>query len=174
MKAAPLRALTLWPEWAWAIHALDKRVENRSWRIPRGWVAIHAGAHLGGRPGVPALLEAMRALATMSLRAGWQVSEREGFALHKRGRAVCVPTVATWTTRAILGLAHFDGTLPRGGWSVPGAMANHIDDYIPLPDPLPCGGAQGLWSVPAPYAPWLSYVLANVLATREADSSRQA
>ena len=41
---ADLRALTLWPEWAWAIHHLDKRVENRGWPIPAGeWFALHAG-----------------------------------------------------------------------------------------------------------------------------------
>ena len=48
-------ALTLYPEWAWAIVALDKRVENRSGRSPvvaaaRKLIgkplAIHAGAKL--------------------------------------------------------------------------------------------------------------------------------
>lgn len=170
MKAAPLRALTLWPEWAWAIHALDKRVENRTWRIPRGWVAIHAGAHLGGRPGEPALLEAMRALATMSFCAGWEASEREGFCFSKCGHDVAAPVVSTWPRSAILGVAHFDGTHQPGGWSVPFRAANHIDDYIPLSYPLPCKGAQGLWPVPAEYAP----LLRELVTARSAAAARQA
>lgn len=150
MRGHRWRALTLWPEWAWAIHALDKRVENRHWRISRGWVAIHAGAHLGGRPGLPAVLEAMRALGLMSLRAGWRLDATTHFV--REGREVEVPLVSTWPTSAIVGLAHFNGELARGGWAVPGALANHLDEYLPLDTPLPCRGAQGVWPVPVEYA----------------------
>ena len=49
----PLLALTLWPEWAYAITHLGKDVENRDWeRLPTWltgrYLAIHAGAHIGG------------------------------------------------------------------------------------------------------------------------------
>ncbi len=153
MRAHRWRALTLWPEWAWAIHALDKRVENRHWRIPRGWVAIHAGAYLGGRPSAPAVLEAMRALGLMSWRAGWRLDAGAHFV--KEGREVDVPLLAAWPRSAILGIAHFDGAIERGGWAAPGALANHLDEYLPLDTPLPCRGAQGLWPVPVEYAPTL-------------------
>ena len=53
-------AITLWPEWAYAIRHLGKDVENRgdtskrSYVALRGYVgeriAIHAGAYIGGRP----------------------------------------------------------------------------------------------------------------------------
>lgn len=45
-------ALTLWPEWAYAVAHLGKDVENRSWPPPqtviRKRIAIHGGASIGG------------------------------------------------------------------------------------------------------------------------------
>lgn len=32
---SPLRALTLWPEWAYAVCHLGKNIENRQWVPPR-------------------------------------------------------------------------------------------------------------------------------------------
>ena len=68
-----LRALTLWPEWAWAVCHLGKNVENRSWPIPRGMVgetiAIHAGARFGGREIPPA--HAAGEIGAVAFAAGW-------------------------------------------------------------------------------------------------------
>lgn len=61
-----VKALTIWPEWAFAICHLEKRIENRSWRPPASLVgkrmAIHAGAHLGGRKGRVAAVQGLEAV----------------------------------------------------------------------------------------------------------------
>jgi hypothetical protein len=47
-----MKAITLWPEWAWAICCLFKRVENRGWKPSDAELGrpllIHAGASIGG------------------------------------------------------------------------------------------------------------------------------
>lgn len=71
-------ALTLWPEWAWAIANLDKRVENRTWAPPISMVgkriAIHSGASIGGRKGRVARREGLSAMMSMAARACWKIS----------------------------------------------------------------------------------------------------
>mgnify|MGYP001611414700 FL=1 len=60
-------------------------------------------------------------------------------------------------TRAIIGLFRVTElvrpgrTLPRpgvSGWKVPEAWG-WVFDYVPLTEPVPCQGAQGLWVVGA-------------------------
>lgn len=141
MPTDPLLALTLWPESAWAICALDKRVENRPWqpgqRIRIGdRFAIHAGKHIGGRPGRRATNDALEALHTMScglLPDGWE------------SRALNAPR------SAIVAVATLDATdnAHQTRWDVPGAWHWRLRDVVVLPEPIPCRGALGLWR-PAP------------------------
>lgn len=48
-----MKALTLWPEWAWSIMHLGKDVENRTWHPPKNIlgqrIALHAGRKVGRR-----------------------------------------------------------------------------------------------------------------------------
>lgn len=71
------RAITLWPEWGVAFTHLDKRVENRPMKPPKGLVgrriAFHMGAYVGGRKGNPAHNDGMTALTETAKSAGWQV-----------------------------------------------------------------------------------------------------
>lgn len=165
MGSRPLRALTLWPEWAWAIHHLDKRVENRIWAIPlEEWFALHAGKHIGGRPGTNAEGEGVRGLAGMAHSAAWGVRAvgTAGTSWSVIFTHATLPSVTAHDPRcemetanpirvsAILGLFrvtahHRPGT--TGPWKVPDAIGN-VFDYHPLPTPVPCRGAQGLWTVP--------------------------
>jgi len=52
-KDEEMKALTLWPEWAWAIIHLGKDVENRTWHPPKNIlgqrIALHAGRKVGRR-----------------------------------------------------------------------------------------------------------------------------
>ncbi len=73
-----LRALTVHPEWGFGIHYLGKRDENRGGPPPitltgddPPWIALHAGKHIGGRPGKVAKREGLEALVGMAQRAGW-------------------------------------------------------------------------------------------------------
>jgi len=72
-----MKALTLWPEWAWAICHLEKNVENRSRRtlMPIGTdFAIHAGASFGGKNRSSFSIDlAMQDVVPMAARAGWRV-----------------------------------------------------------------------------------------------------
>lgn len=53
------RALTLWPEWVYAIVHLGKRIENRGWPPPESLIgqpfALHAGKSIGGNGRDPRL-----------------------------------------------------------------------------------------------------------------------
>lgn len=159
-----MKAITLWPEWAWAICYLDKRVENREWAPPLGVrgkrIAIHAGAHFGGRPGRPAKREALDAVADMAYRAGWRVynfgsgygrrfspasAEAESFVL----RPDTVTTSAIVATAVVTGFRRgFADNVKATGWEVPGATWWLLDKVVVLDQPVPCAGKQGLWSVP--------------------------
>jgi hypothetical protein len=139
----PLRALTLWPEWAWAITQLGKDVENRDWKpsrtilAPGDWLAIHAGAVLGGgNPSRKATEAALQKVAESYLFAN-------NFAP--------LPELATKPTlSAIVALVRYsgaDGANP-GGWAVPGAYHWRWDRMITLATPIPCRGERDLWPVP--------------------------
>lgn len=148
-----MKALTLWPEWAWAIDRLDKRVENRDWALPVGeWIALHAGKNIGGRPGRVAEEEGRVALAHMAGRAGWDaLIASDGLTLGGGDRFVDLDK-ADIVTSAILGAfrviaADAPNTGDLDGWRVPDAYGNRFE-YRPLARSVPCKGAQGLWTVP--------------------------
>lgn len=137
-----LTGLTIWPEWTWAIDLptpLAKRVENRGWAPPgrylaphRALLAIHAGAHIGGRKGLPARREGLFSVATMARHAGLIASlPARGPAqfipgLHGRARDVDLDvydvldhgTVSTAdrpvVTSAIIGIARLTHVIPPG------------------------------------------------------------
>lgn len=145
--SADLLALTLWPEWAWAIHHLDKRVENRGWPIPGGsWYALHAGKNVGGRAGVMPRVDGLFMLDEMARRAGWG---RIGSHYMRDGGPVVDCETRPIQTSAIVGLFRVTAHLrsSRDPWHVPGQIGNRFE-YVPLATPVPCKGAQGLWRVP--------------------------
>lgn len=160
------RALTLWPEWAWAIHNLDKRIENRDWAIPTGeWFALHAGKAVGGRQGAPAEMEGIEGLGYMAERAGWSLSftgavgkswsivfRRDNESTVAHDPRCEMERANPIRTSAIVGLFRVTRNDQPGrgdleGWRVPDAVGNVLD-YRPLTSPVPCKGAQGLWTVP--------------------------
>lgn len=175
-----LTGLTIWPEWTWAIDLptpLAKRVENRGWTPPRRFVgaggrgallAIHAGAHVGGRPGIPARREGLLSVCHMARRAGCIPrlvgDERDpGIEIHDVLGNVKVDTTARpIVTRGIV-VARLTRVMVPGveetnrdlretggvfGWKVPDAHG-WVFNYLSLAEPVPCSGAQGLWEVPA-------------------------
>lgn len=162
----PLRALTLWPEWVWGIHHLDKRIENSSWPLPLGeWFALHAGKSIGGRLGFAAEWRGIRDLASMAAASGWDGwAARVTFGGSTRWSVEftrCGATISLHDPRAgdverpiirsaITGL--FRVTEHRapgtaGPWKDPAAVGN-VFEYRPLRESVPCRGARGLWTVP--------------------------
>jgi hypothetical protein len=163
--STPDNALTLWPEWAWAIHNLDKRVENRGWKIPLGrWFALHAGGHIGGRPGGAAEEAGMYDLIRMAAWAGWgpglfgvtagswslQFRHQGGVGTTAHDPRCKMASANPVRTSAILGVFRVTEHQPpeaSGPWKARGQIGN-VFEYVPLATPVPCKGAQGLWTIP--------------------------
>lgn len=143
----PVRlALTLWPEWAWAICHAGKRVENRTWhpgaRLAVGArLAIHAGAHIGGRPGADVASDAVDVVMAMWETGGPLRSndERRRLAACQRSSIVAVATIDVYDQEQ------------RTWWDVPGQWHWRLRDIQVLDTPIPHRGAQGLWT-PSPEA----------------------
>lgn len=157
-------ALTLWPEWAEAIARLDKRVENRSLgfccqihqRVGTGWLAIHAGKNIGGRPGFPATVAGMRALGEMvQITTGRPVILSR---VSSGGRPYAVElsldgalNSESIVTSAVVAVARVGDLLPPGmdwSWKVRESGAVQLTEVVVLAQPVPCRGAQSLWALP--------------------------
>lgn len=163
--SAPLRALTIWPEWAWAIAHLDKRVENRGWVAPRwlreaalapegAYLAIHAGVSFGGGSTVFRAEHALPVVA-MAQRAGWTVGRAGGrWHFERAGHAGAVLSLdAPPVTRAVVAVGRFVGVddATVSPWYV-GAPQHAwvLADVVSLPEPVSCRGALGAWSPSQP------------------------
>lgn len=128
-----MKALTLKQPWAWAVARAGKDVENRTWKPPASIIgqriAIHAGK-TWDRDGDLALCHLV-----------------EGFG-H--------PGPADLTYGAIVAVATVKGFMgPELGaarwilhWFNGAPYAWLLADVITLPEPIPCKGNQGLWTVP--------------------------
>ncbi len=141
--------LTLWPEWAWAVGHLGKRIENRSWHPPR-WavgalIAIHGGAAFGGQAGrvrdgaaPEAWGYAARAMLAMALRAGQAPVGPVTMArliAEAQSKIVAVGRLSSVVTES------------ADPWFV-GPLGWVLSDVVTLPEPVPCRGSQGLWTLP--------------------------
>lgn len=143
MTAPIIRGLTLWRPWAAAIVHGPKRVENRPWHPPVGyldrglWVALHAG-RTWDREGA------------LFVAKHWRVEQIDGSSVNHVER--------DWPWRlaeqGIVGVARVTQALrvedmadgQRDPWAF-GPWCWMLDSVRALPKPIPCRGAQGLWSL---------------------------
>ena len=160
----PILALTLHPEWAWAIAHLDKRVENRSpafaaqiaRRVGDGWLAIHAGKSIGGRPGAASMRDGLGYVERMASDCGWRCPAEDYEAGRYRlmrdpGKDVLLAPEKV-ATSAIVALVKIGSVLPPGveyDWKITNSAALRLSRVLALTKPIPCKGRQGLW-VPPP------------------------
>lgn len=152
-----MRALTLWPEWAALVAQGLKPVENRSWRLPEGErIAIHAGAHVGGRKGLPAVGEANEAVGQTALDAGWETEVLPNGRILLRDAVVggqwsTIPIVCSAVVcTAVVGMPRRPAGAP---WESvhPDTWVNPLVDVVRLRTPVPVArGALGLW----PWTDW--------------------
>ncbi len=171
-----MRSLTLWPEWAWAVQVLGKRVENRPRPAshyglhPGMEFAIHGGAHLGGRPGWAAALWGMGAVADAAGRAGVVVhtdfrGPRRPAIGHGAGPDYHLLTRDHYPAQSVVAVAVLDCCLgpvtiharaTLGPWEDDNSYRFRLRDVRPLSRPVPCtvqqypGMRQGLWMLPGP------------------------
>ena len=140
-----MRALTLTPEWAWAVCHLGKRVENRTWATPNALlgklIALHAG-------------KAAPDWDAVDLMAGcdrWQV-DRLSHTYRKPGVTLTAPARAELVRGAIVATVRLVrcrvvSQADAVGWEC-GPYCWDLDDLRVLTRPVPCNGALGLWRLP--------------------------
>lgn len=124
-----LQALTIWQPWAWCIAERMKWVENRTWRPPHAaigqYLAIHAGKAF-----------AEEAPSWVEQNFGIEVPE-----VLVTGAIIAVVKLERFVKRAEDLPEHqrrwFSGPF---GWL--------FSEQVAI-DPVPCKGAQGLWTVPS-------------------------
>ena len=146
---ADLRALTLTPEWAWAVCQLDKRVENRTWPAPAAIICQRIAIHAGTKAPDWAAVELMARCAGWTITGAWR-----DFA--KAGQTVNRPDKHRLTRGAIVATAIVSGcrAVDQGeavGWEA-GPWCWDLTDVQVLERPESCRGALGLWRVPSGYA----------------------
>jgi len=159
-------ALTLCPEWAWAIAALDKRVENRSGRSPvvaaaRKLIgkplAIHAGAKLVD-------VDGMRITARWE---GWSFSHARATVVPARGPTAPATVETTIISKgprrieldtrleqaiacsAIVAVVRpievLEPGAKRAPWHARDEYGIRFELVAALPRPITAKGAQGVW-----------------------------
>lgn len=163
-----MKAITLWPEWAWAVVRLDKAVENRTWAPSRGLhdhrIAIHAGKAPGGPSHRGGLARAFDPVFEAASRHGWDVIQAEFEELPEGVIARFSKEIHAWGPQvvdlraedvhlgAIVGSAVLAGATANGlrnrQWRAPGLLGWMMISRRRLLEPIPFRGAQGLWEVP--------------------------
>ena len=136
-----IRALTLRQPWAAAVAELGKRTENRTWRLPAGYLWIHAGARSGWDNAGP---------SHPAFGAAWR---------GRHGAADVDPDSGLITFSAVVALvrvtgAHHAADCTRADgrrcdpWAADGQVHNTLELAAVLPSPVPASGRQRLWLLP--------------------------
>jgi hypothetical protein len=150
-----MRALTVRPPWSWAIAYAGKSVENRTWTTRwRGLLAIHAGQ----RPDKAAFSDAcmldfcVRAGAVPRYDCGRIVAVAELAGIHHADDcAHCCPEPEDWDpSNDSMPCTNYEGPCRNhcSPWAFPDVWHWKLASVRPLPEPVPCKGALGLWRLP--------------------------
>lgn len=133
-----MRALTLWQPWAQLVAEGIKPIENRSWEPPRSVLGQRIAIHAGKRYEVGEwkyMLDAEEDHVR-------DVCER---AKTISGCIVGTAVVAAYARADELDVGGF--LIRQSRWFV-GPVGWLLKDIVRLPEPIPCRGAQGLWTLP--------------------------
>lgn len=139
-----LYALTLRQPWAAAITHGGKRVENRGWlTYRRGPIAIHAGAAIDSWD------------RDMGQGAVTRVAELSGMTVDEvrvhsqlRSKVVAVANLTDVCSESLRVGYYAPRRCSCGPWAAKQQRHFLLDDVFVLPDPVPCGGFQKLWTLP--------------------------
>jgi len=172
-----LRAVSLWPEWIYAITCLNKRVENRSWTAPRSMIGtrigIHAGKSFGGINKRPARMY-FEPVVELGVNAGytfrelytsdvfhiwsgfrvWDSDGKEKFPMDTRllPRGALVATALLKSSSFLYaGRSSYEDGTPATAWSAEGNYGWQLEDVRLLEDPIFMRGNQGVWKVKPEY-----------------------
>jgi len=125
---------------------LGKNVENRSWVIPPGLYALHAGSRFAGRGQSPRHKQYAIDVLFHNARSE-SLTEEQTDLLYKL-QPDDIPFSSIVGVIRVTGYTHPKDMTVRIGWYDGKAIANHIELVHTLPTPIPCKGALGLWTVP--------------------------
>lgn len=139
-----LLALTLYPEWAYAIAHLGKRVENRTWKrdsMVGQMLAIHGGKNIGGAPKQDWAYHATGMIGVAKAAGAPMPDPITLRSLLEQGQGI---VAVARVVRFVRQLRLDD---PAAPWFF-GPWGWMLDQVRVLPRPVPCRGSQGLWPVP--------------------------
>jgi hypothetical protein len=130
-----MKAVTLKEPWGYAHVHLGKRVENRTWRIPKDRYALHSGKSYD--------IEGEQYIRSLGHRIDFEkITPSVIFAVDAAGDMLEVLDAPA---------ALVDIPADQRQWAFgPWAHIYETRTFRVLPKPVPCGGAQGLWELPAP------------------------
>lgn len=137
-----MKALTLWRPWSCCIARGPKGLENRGWLFPKALLGETIAIH-GGRTWDSAL-------DLHDLRAHWPAApiapsdSPEGIVGVAR-LAGAIDVNAAGDPFVVFGLAGVHVDVDVAWWA--GGRAWILDERRALARPVPCKGAQGLWTV---------------------------
>jgi uncharacterized protein YeaO (DUF488 family) len=167
-----LGALSLYPEWAWAVAYLGKDIENRDWQrhsLFNRWLAIHGGKSIGGKPITKksgALSDGHAEALDCMIRTAAGAGALSGFgrlAHEYLDYTADNPEVLERVGRRILAQGCGIVALARVGLCVErsdsrwffGPYGFELQEVAVLSKPVPCSGAQGLWPVQREMVPFV-------------------
>lgn len=139
-----MRALSLWRPWPWAFFHAGKRIENRTWPPPKGivgeWVAMHAALRFDGD-------------AWLRIRDGEFTPEGRDCPHNDPPRAHPTGIVGAFLVHGAfeLGTTRRVGRVTAADMLSPYAFGPWCwvtPNVVELPEPIPCKGKQGLWTLP--------------------------
>lgn len=135
-----MKAITLWPEWAYAIWKLGKDGENRTWRLWDSLIGQPVAIHAGVKPvhAVPGSQRWAELCAFNDTLIAVGSSGTASFADPLRAHIVSIVVFGEPTQSSRSKWAANDGQ-----WFWP------VVKHNPLRKPVKCKGAQGMWDVPA-------------------------
>lgn len=141
-------ALTLRPQWAYAVARLGKDVENRTWPLPARMhgqrIAIHAAA---AAPTRAEMDDYVRCTRFQTVNDDWKWHDPS--IDRMRGAIVALATVWPLAPQSAMPEEVY-WTIGGSKWTLPEiAYQWALTDVQPLAPPVPCRGAQGFWRVPA-------------------------
>lgn len=140
-----MKALTLIRPWAAAVAHLGKNVENRTWRPPSALIGQRFAIHAGVK--VDAL--ALRLIDLGQLEHGLPVLPDAG----PQGVICTVRLAAVFSAAGVFSRDECKAIERKYGagffrwWFGPVGWV--LADVRTLATPIPCRGAQGLWTLPA-------------------------
>ena len=155
-------AITLRPEWAYAICNLGKNIENRTWTPMRSLsgkrkIAIHAGRLIGGRESYKAFLEGIYEVANTAEKAGftfhtWREKHKEKDVMceiynSQESFCLCRDNIPVSSIVALAQVSEVRKYPLDTPWYIPGSWGWKLEEIITLIEPVPARGERGMWQI---------------------------